>query len=504
MKLSEEHLLLRNTVRARMEEKDIKEMIGKYEKHDAEFAWEFLKATAELGLCGINIPEEYGGAGMDNLSGVIAMIEMSQIWSGGALILGVGNSLVSYPLLKFGAPHHKKKWLPDLAKGKILGCFGLTEPNHGSDAAHIETYSEPDANGWRVFGEKCFITNAPIAKFCVLFCRTDRSLKDHRGISAFLTPLENSGVLGSLYISLPRAKESLHAAHMGSLVFDHYLVPFGGLLGEYLKGFSVAMKTLEHGRNWIAAQAIGGLERALELVIQEAGNRLTFGMPIGSHSSIYKVAVDLAFTADCAKLLLFYSAHLEDQGKDFGPYASLAKLFASEELKTLKGKAQDAHGGSGFLLEREISRIVMDGDVYPIYEGTSNIQRGIILRAWLEDKLQVYPEPPLTYDFANFKDEAAMLDGKNALMKENQEDLFAIADIIPLVAVAHLFRTEFGNNWPKDFMNLKDPALFYDILSEKLAKRWPHKEKRRNAVLDKAVWEHLRKACLAGRQAVLT
>jgi len=484
--------MLKEIVRKRMEAEDIKEMIKKYEKHDAPFAWEFVREMANLGLTGINIPEEYGGAGMDNLSGVIAMMEMSRIWSGGALILGVGNSLVSYPLLKFGAPHHKNKLLPDLAKGKILGSFCLTEPNHGSDAAQIDTYVVSAENGWLLNGEKCFITNAPVASFLVVFCRTNRALKDHRGISAVIIPANIPGVNPSK----PDQKEGLHAAHMGSVAFADALAPFDSLLGEYGKGFRVAMSTLEHGRNWIAAQAIGGLERARELAERHAENRAAFGSNIIEHSSIYDILTDIAFAADVSKILLFYSVWLEDQGKDFGPYASLAKLFSSESLKYLKGKAQDIHGGSGYLLAEEISRVVMDGDVFPIYEGTSNVQRDIILNDWLGEKLQVYPKPPYTYFFDNLKDEARELCGSEALHQKNQRRVFEIANILPLVAAWHLFDNVFSKNWPKEFMNFKDTALFADLLFDEIRRRWPDKEKSPNGSIREAAREHLKKAVL--------
>lgn len=492
MKFSDEHLMLKEMVRKRMEAEDIKEMIKKYERHEAEFAWEFVKAMAELGLCGINIPEEYGGAGMDNLSGVIAMMEMSRIWSGGALILGVGNSLVSYPLLKFGAPHHKNKWLPDLAKGKILGSFCLTEPNHGSDAAKIETYAAFAEHGWAINGEKCFITNAPVASFFVVFCRANRALKDYRGISAVVIPADTSGVKPSK----PDPKEGLHAAHMGSIAFADAFAPFDSLLGEYGRGFKIAMSTLEHGRNWIAAQAIGGLERAGELAEKRAIDRAAFGSQIVEYSSIYDVLTGIAFAADISKILLFYSAWLEDQGKDFGHYASLAKLFASESLKYLKGRAQDIHGGSGYLLAEEISRVAMDGDVFPIYEGTSNVQRGIILKAWLGDKLQVYPKPPYTYFFDNLKDEARELGGSEALRQKNQRRIFEIADIMPLVAAWHLFDNVFSKNWPKEFMNFQDTAIFADLLLDEIRRRWPDREKLPDGNIRDAARAHLRKAVL--------
>lgn len=489
--LSEEHLLLKQTVRKRMEEKDIAEMILKYEKHNAPFAWEFVSAMAELGLTGVSIPEEYGGAGMDALSGVVAMMEMSRIWPGGALILAVGNSLVSYPLSKYGAPHQKNKWLPELAKGKILGAFCLTEPNHGSDAAHIERHAQVFENGWLINGDGCFITNAPVASFLIVFCRTVRSLKDHKGISAFLISTENKK---GLTLREPDQKEGLHAAHMGSIGFVDVEAPFDALMGEYGKGFTpIAMDTLDHGRNWIGAQVVGGIERCRELAEQHARGRTAFGSAIIEHSGIFDPITEMAFSADVSKLLLFYSALLEDQGKRFGPYASLAKLFSSEALKILKGKAQEIYGGAGFLLANEISRIVMDGDVFTIYEGASNVQRDVILKAWLKGTLNVYPRPPHTHFLHNLRDEARELGGEDALHQKNQRRLFEIADILPYVAAWHLFDNVFSKEWPKEFMNFKDTAIFADLLLDEIRRRWPDKEKsKKNSVWD-AAKEHLQK-----------
>lgn len=500
MILTDEHLLLRNTVRKRMNETDIQEMIKKYEKHGAPFAWEFVHEMAALGLTGINIPEEFGGQGADNLSGIIAMIEMSRMWSGGALILAVGNSLVSYPVSKFAAPHQKNKWLPDLAAGKTLGSFCLTEPGHGSDAAHLKTRANMTESwlvngdsGWLINGDKCFITNAPVASFLIVFCRTSKTRDDHKGISAFLVPAEKCS---ELFISPPDEKEGLHAAHMGSLGFADYFAPCDALVGEYGKGFSVAMKTLDHGREWISAQIIGGLERARDLVEIHSNNREVFGFKLSESSSVYDVSTSLALAADISKMLLFYSASLEDQNKDFGTYASLAKLFSSEMLSSLKSSAQKVHGGSGFIAANEISRIAVDGDVFPIYEGASNVQRAVILKAWLDDRLQVSPKPPFTYLFNNLKDEARELGGLDALHVKEQRDLFAIADILPWVAAWHVFEKVYSKNWPADFMNFKDTAIFADLLWSELETAWPHKDKRKNNKIWERAKAHLKSAVL--------
>lgn len=496
MRLSEEHLLLKNAVRRRMEEKDIREMIRKYEKHNAPFCWEFVRAMSELGLCGINIPEEYGGAGADNVSGVIAMIEMSRIWSGGALPIAVGNSLVGYPIRKFGTEAQERKWLPDLACGKTLGSFCLSEPNRGSDAARIETYAKAVDGGWLVNGEKHFITNAPIAKFFVLFARTNRFFADHRGVSAFLIALKNkdikrkkSGKEKPISIRIDQ-KEGLHAAHMSAISFVDHFIPKESLLGEEEKGFRCAMETLNHGRVWISAQCIGLLHRAYELALEYAKNRKTFDQALIEHSGIGDPLVALAAASDIATILTFYAAHLEDEGKEFAHYASLAKLFASEELKILKGKAQEIFGGMGYVLDAEISRIVMDGDVETIYEGASNVQRGLIAKAWVDEKIPLYVPAFYRKEFYETKEKVRKeLGGKSALLLKNQRLPFRMADILPWWVASDLIRDEF-QEWPKEFIFFKNPTLLQALISERIKNDWDGLALRNDNLWDEAK-EHL-------------
>lgn len=488
MILTEEHLMLQNTVRKRMNEKDIQEMIKEYEKHDAPFAWEFVHAMAELGLTGINIPEKYGGQGADNVSGVIAMKEMSKVWGGGALILGVGNSLAGFPIVKFGTEEQKKQWLPLLAEGKILGCFGLTESDHGSDAGGITTFAERGSEHvWLISGEKHFITNAPVANFCVLFVRTNRESKDYKGISSFVVNLNRNKGFG-FETSPPDQKLGLHAAQMGRIFLNSAPVAHSRLLGPEEKGFSKAMATLSHGRNWIAAQCVGLLERSFEIGADYAKNRTTFGGPLFSRQAIIKILDEIRLISDISKLLLFYSAHLEDLEKEFFPYASLAKLYASENARKYSQLVQKhIFGGTGFVLESEISRVVADCLPLDIYEGASNIQRSVILRAWLEDKLPVYPKPPYTHLFSNLRSEARELGGLEALHSPNQVRLFEIADIIPLVGAWHLYRTVYSKEWPKDFMYCRNPAVFENALLKEIRENWPKDVNLENNKIDEAL-----------------
>lgn len=495
MKLSEEHLIFKNTVRKRLAEPDIKEMIRKYEWHRQEpapFAWEWVRAMAEIGLTAINVPEEYCGQGADNLSGVLAMIEMARAWSGGSLILAVGNSLVSYPLSKFGSDNQKKAWLPQLASGKILGSFGLTEPGHGSDAAHInETFAEKIPGGWQVSGQKQFITNVPVASFMVLFARTSREKKDHKGITAFLPYLARR--TESLTIPPPDNKLGNHAAHMGRIFFDKYFIFESGLFGEYENGFKIAMSTLAHGRNWITAQGTGLMEHALELALKQSRDRVTFDEGLIVHSEIYDPIIELAAAIDISKILLFYSAKLEDEGKEFYQYASLAKLFSSESARKLIQAVQKMHGGSGYVMETEITHLVADSAVLDIYEGASAVQKDIILRAWLENKFLL----------PGYVEHLELIEHKRALKAEMGEKSFLklhnqrfpsqVADVLPLVVAWDLMKKEFSKEWPKDFMNYKDPDILRALIFDKMRLKWPNRHHKKTDWLWDDAKEHLLK-----------
>lgn len=472
--------MIRNSVRQRLwDEKtqdirqDIKEMIRKYEFHGAPFPWEWVHAMAELGLTGVNIPEEYGGQGTDNLSGILAMIEMARVWSGAALVLAVGNSLVAYPLSKFGSEIQKRSWLPQLASGKILGSFGLTEPGHGSDAGNInETFAEKIEGGWRVSGQKQFITNVPVASFIILFARTNRQETGHKGITAFLPHVMRQS--HSLSVPPPDHKLGNHAAHMGKIFFDNYHVFESNLFGEYEKGFSVAMATLSHGRNWIAAQGIGLMEHALILAKKQAEDRKTFGKPLSFHSEIYDIVTRLSVAIDISKILLFHSAKLEDEGKVYYPYASLAKLYSSESARRLIQEVQQMHGGSGYVMETKIAQLVADSVVLDIYEGASNVQIDVVLDAWLSNKLAL-PAFINGLNLLGHKFYLRKLMGDEKFLKlKNQRFPAQLARILPLVAAHDLLENDFGKEWPSEFMTFKNhPETLRNLIFDELRFNWP-------------------------------
>lgn len=495
MKFSEEHVMIRDTVRHRLRDektleirKDIREMKRKYEFHGAPFPWEWVQAMADLGLTGINIPEEFGGQGADNLSGVIAMTEMARTWPGGSLVLAVGNSLVGYPLSKFGDDNQKNVWLPKLAQGKILGSFGLTEPGHGSDAGSInETFAERVGGGWQVSGQKQFITNVPVASFIILFARTNKKETGHKGITAFLPTLVKN--ISSLTVPPPDHKLGNHAAHMGKIYFDNYFLFESSLFGEYENGFKIAMSTLSHGRNWIAAQGIGIMEYALELALRQTEDRKTFGKTLSSHSEIYDVITRLAVAIDVSKILLFYSAKLEDEGKDFYHYASLAKLFSSESARRLVQEVQQIYGGSGYVMESDITGLVADSTVLDIYEGASNVQIDVILDAWLKNKLAL-PSLMGNMDLEVHKKLLTKrMNGNKFLKLDNQRYPAEVARILPLAAAHDLLSNEFSKDWPSQLMTFKSrPDVLKSLIFDSMRTIWPKPSHRRSDLL----WDEAR------------
>jgi len=460
-----------------MESDDIKEMIKIYERPDAPFPWEFIKKMADAGVCGINIPQEYGGAGMDNLSGVIAEAEIARILPSFALIISVGCTLVSAPLDHFGTEEQKSRWLPDIAAGKIVGAFGLTEANAGSDTAGISTRAECRSEGWLINGSKRFITCGPHAAFVVLIVKTSV------GPTAFVIPCDRSDKSG--FESLPpEHKEGQHAAHMGELVFTNYFVPRDAVLGKVALGDFVRKFTLDHGRPWIGAQAIGILERTLKLAAERASDRFTFGQRLNAHSSIYDVITELALALDVSRLLVWHAAILEDQGKESGPHASLAKLFASEEVTRLTVKATKIFGGQGYLYNEEINRLKRDAAVINTYEGTSAMQCYIILQAWFEGKLKFQPPPHFNTRLDELRQDVInKLGRQNVLKAGNQRLPFRAAHILPLMEAWRLSCEEY----PKELMAIGDTAILQELLLERIKKEFPKKSGgKKDSLWDKA------------------
>ena len=338
-----------------------------------EWPSDAVKKLAELSLLGVAVPEKYGGAGLDNVCYLLAMEEISRGDASAGVIMSVNNSLFCDPVLKFGNEEQKREFLTPFARGEKLGCFGLTEPEAGSDAAAQKTTAVRKGDEYIINGSKNWITNGPKADAIVLFAMTDKPA-GHRGISAFLVPTDSRG----FHSNAPDRKMGISAAWSCSIFFEDCRVPVRNLLGKEGEGFKIAMGTLDGGRIGIAAQAIGIARAAFEEALAYSGERQTFGKPIREHQAIQFMLADMATEIDAARLLALKAALLKDRGVRHSPESAMAKLYASEMASRVANKALQIHGGQGYSKEFDAERHVRDARITEIYEGTSEIQRMII------------------------------------------------------------------------------------------------------------------------------
>jgi butyryl-CoA dehydrogenase len=374
---NEEQQLLLNTVR----ELAKTELAPKAAKHDesGEFPTQQVAKMAELGLMGVAVPTEYGGAGMDAVAYVLAMEEVSAGDASCGVIMSVNNSLVCDPILKFGTEEQKKTWLPKLASGEMLGCFCLSEPATGSDAAAQTTTAVRDGDGWVLNGTKNWITNGNEADVAIVFAMADRS-KGVKGISAFIVPTDLPGFV----VAKNEHKLGIKASSTSQISLDGVKVGKEHLLGQELGGFKVAMSTLDGGRIGIAAQALGIARAAFDGARAYAQEREAFGGPIANLQAIQFYLADMATQIDAARLLTLRAASLKDAGQKFGKEASMAKLYASEMSGRVTTKALQVYGGYGYVKDYPAERHFRDARITEIYEGTSEIQRLVIARAVLQ------------------------------------------------------------------------------------------------------------------------
>ncbi|MDG1480314.1 MAG: acyl-CoA dehydrogenase [Myxococcota bacterium] len=350
-----------------------------------EFPAELVKQLGEMGFMGMFVPEEYGGTGLDILSYVVALEEICYADAGVGVIMSVNNSLVCWPLLKFGNEAQKQKYLTPLASGAKLGCYALTEPSAGSDAAALKTRAEKTEGGYTLNGTKMWITNGPQADYCVAYASSDPSQR-HRTISAFILEKEYAG------FGVGKVEEKLGIACSGTseLVFEDCHVPAENLLHDESRGFTVAMATLDGGRIGIAAQALGIAQRSLDLAISYSKERSAFGKPIATKQAIQWMIADMATRIEAARLLVWRAAVLKDQemrgessGQRVSRECSMAKLYASECANFCADKALQIHGGYGYSKEYEVERLFRDARITTLYEGTSEIQRLVIAKSLL-------------------------------------------------------------------------------------------------------------------------
>ncbi|HJK97013.1 MAG TPA: acyl-CoA dehydrogenase [Polyangiaceae bacterium LLY-WYZ-14_1] len=369
--LSEEQQLLQKTARDFAE----RQVAPQARTLDRESRWpgELVAQMGELGLMGIAVPDQYGGAGFDNVAYVLAMEEVSRADASVGVIMSVNNSLVCDPLLKFGNEDQKKEWLTPLASGKMLGCFGLTEPASGSDAAHMETVAERDGDDWVLNGSKNWITNGPHADVMVVFAAHDRSA-GAKGTTAFIVPKDTPGFTRNP----PDEKLGIHAAHSCTVYFENCRVPARQMLGEPGMGFKIAMSTLDGGRIGIASQALGIARAAYEKALAYSKERKAFGTLLSEKQAIQFKLADMVTQIDAARLLAFRAAAMKDKGVRHTSESAVAKLFASEMATKVTHQAIQVFGGQGYSKEYDLERHYRDARITEIYEGTSEIMRLVI------------------------------------------------------------------------------------------------------------------------------
>ncbi len=337
---------------------------------------ELIQQMGEIGLLGGPLPTEYGGGGWDHLSLALAYEELGRVDSSVRGLMTVHTSLVSQCLLAWGDDKQKAEYLPRLASGEWIGCYGLTEPNAGSDAAAIETRAEADGDGYRLSGEKIWITNGGIADLALVFATHDPEAR-HRGIGAYLV---ETGTEGLIREPMPGAELGHRASDHARLIFEGCWVPSGAVLAEPGEGFAVAMSALEHGRLGVAAGALGVAQACLDACLDFVRNRRQFGKRLGDFEMIQASIAEMASNVEAARLLVYKAAWLKDQGEPANRATSIAKFFATEAAVSAANEAVLIHGGRGYSNEYPVERYLRDIKGLQIYEGTAHIQRIVIAR----------------------------------------------------------------------------------------------------------------------------
>lgn len=337
------------------------------------FPTEIVQKLAEMGLMGMMVPEQWGGAGMDTVSYAMAMEQIAAACASTAVIMSVNNSLVCYPIQAFGNDEQKKKYLIPLARGEKLGCFALSEPGHGSDPAGLKCQAIPVEGGYKIRGTKNWITNGREADYCILFATKDRAL-GHKGICVFIVDTKLPG----FQVSKLEDKLGITASSTAQLFFDDVFVPRECLLGAEGQGLKIALSTLDGGRIGIASQALGIALSAFNESKKFALEREQFGAPIAKLQAIQWFIADMATRLQAARLLTWSAAKAKDQSLKFTKEAAMAKLAASEAAMWITTKAIQVHGGYGYTKEYAVERNFRDAKITEIYEGTSEIQRLVI------------------------------------------------------------------------------------------------------------------------------
>jgi alkylation response protein AidB-like acyl-CoA dehydrogenase len=374
---TETHLMIRDTARQFANDELAPTVIERDEKE--EFPYDAVKKMGELGFMGMMVSERYGGAGLDTISYVLALEEIGKVDASACVIMSVNNSLVCWGLESFGTEDQKQKYLADLASGKKLGAFALSEPEAGSDATNQRTTASRDGNEYVINGTKNFITNGAHADIVLVMASTDRA-KGARGVSAFIVEKGTPG----FSVAKKEKKMGIRSSDTVSLAFEDCRIPVGNRIGEEGFGIKFALKTLDGGRIGIATQALAIAEASLDASLRYSKQRKAFEKPIAELQAIQFKLAEMATDIEAARYLILHAASLKDNKEPYATEAAMAKLFASKISVRCALEAVQIHGGYGYIREYHVERYLRDSKITEIYEGTSEIQKMVISRALLQ------------------------------------------------------------------------------------------------------------------------
>ena len=374
-KLSDEHVQLQQTFRdfAENEVKPLPKELDETER----FPLETIAKMAEMGMMGLPVPEELGGSGIDQLGYILAVEELSKVCATTGIILSAHTSLCCWPIMTFGTPEQKEKYLKPLASGKKLGAFALTEPSAGTDASMQKSVAVLEGDHYVLNGNKVFITNAGAADVFIVFAMTNKELGT-KGITAFILERDTPGFT----MGKPENKMGLRASSTCELVFDNVIIPAENRLGDEGKGFKIAMATLDGGRIGVGAQAVGIAQGAIDETIKFTKERIQFGRRISQFQNTQFTLADMQTRTDAARLLVWRAAEAEQQGLPYSHLAAMAKLFASETASYVTNRAVQLCGGYGYTKDYPVERMMRDAKVTEIYEGTNEVQR-MVISGWM-------------------------------------------------------------------------------------------------------------------------
>jgi butyryl-CoA dehydrogenase len=371
LELNEQQNMIRNMVRE-FAEKEVKPKAAELDEKE-EYPHASIKRMAELGILGAIIPQEYGGAGLDNVTYSVIIEEISRACASTGVVTSVHNSLTAWPIIYYGTEEQKKKYLPILAKGEKIGAFGGTEPNAGSDLGAMQTTAELKGDNYILNGAKTFITSGPEAGIIIVFAVTDKDAGP-RGISAFIVEDDFKGYsVGGIF-----DKIGINASLTSELLFEDCIIPKENLLGKEGQGFKIALATLDGGRIGIASQAVGIAQAALDESVEYSKQRQQFGKPLAKFQAIQWMISEMATQVEAARLLTRNAAYKKDQGARISMEAAMAKLYAADTASWCADRAIQIHGGYGYTKEYPVERLYRDARITAIYEGTSEVMKMVI------------------------------------------------------------------------------------------------------------------------------